>query len=317
MNEFELIRRYFTQNSSNVVLGVGDDAAIVEPTPGNELLVSTDMLVEGRHFFADIDPVALGHKTLAVNLSDMAAMGAKPRWAFLSLALPKVDERWLTGFTYGFFELAKRYEVSLAGGDTTSGPLTLCVTILGESPLGSSLRRQGAQPGDDIWVSGVIGMAALAVRQQRNNTMAVPAEVLAVCKAKLDFPEPRIELGIALRRVASAVVDVSDGLVADLGHILDCSRVAAVIDVNAIPTHDWLATQRYQCLDTLVAGGDDYELCFTAPKQYREDIATLSRQLTCQLTHIGCIEEGLGLRLKGEGDEEIPIRRAGFDHFSH
>jgi len=313
MNEFELIKQYFTQECRDVVLGVGDDAAILTPSAGANLLVSVDTLVEGRHFFADVDPYSLGHKTLAVNLSDLAAMGARPRWALLSLALPRVDPGWLGDFARGFFALAAEHDVALVGGDTTRGPLTLSVTIMGEAPVGAALRRDAACVGDDIWVSGELGLAALAVQYHDPVPGAVPAEVLGYCRARLDRPTPRVALGLALRGLAHACIDVSDGLMADLGHILERSGVGAEVWLDALPTHPWLGSRRASLAGLLAAGGDDYELCFTAPVARRAAIEALAAD--CGLARIGRIEAGEGARLVDASGAVIQLGRCGFDHF--
>jgi thiamine-monophosphate kinase len=226
LSEFELIHRYFTHPARGAVLGVGDDAALVRVGRGMELAISADMLVSGRHFVPDADPERLGHKALAVNLSDMAAMGAQPRWATLALALPRADARWLAAFARGFMRLARHHRVDLIGGDTTRGPLAICVQIMGEVPAGRALRRDGARIGDDVWVSGVLGDAALALAAARGDLRFAPRE-RALLEAKLDTPVPRVTLGAALRGVARSAIDVSDGLVADLGHICERSGVAA------------------------------------------------------------------------------------------
>ncbi len=315
MNEFDLIRAYFTHHSDQVVLGVGDDAAIVAPTPGCELLVSTDMLVEGRHFFADVDPYALGHKCLAVNVSDMAAMGARPRWAFLSLALPGLAPQWLSAFADGFMTLANRFGVALAGGDTTRGPLTLSVTIIGEVPQGQALRRDGGKAGDDVWVSGRVGMAALAVKTRLEGLAGIPDEVLAVCRAELDYPEPRVALGQSLRGMAHAAIDVSDGVLADVGHIADRSGLGVEIHFDALPTHPWLAERRGQWLECLTGGGDEYELCFTAPVAERSRIAALATE-GCPLTRVGSLVEQGGVRLLAADGSVMETGRIGYDHFA-
>ena len=316
MNEFELIQRHFTRPATNAVLGVGDDAAIVRPTPGHDLHVSVDMLVEGRHFFADVEPRALGHKTLAVNLSDIAAMGATPRWAVLSLALPQVDEHWASEFAAGFFGLAEAHGVSVIGGDTTRGPLTLSVTIFGEAPAGQALRRDAAQVGDDVWVSGELGLAALAVGQRLRGDVALPPEVLAVCRRKLDYPTPRVALGQRLLDVAHAAIDVSDGLMADLGHILERSGVAAEVWLESLPTLPWMAENRDRLADSIAAGGDDYELCFTAPSSARAELQGLAEELDCTLTRIGRIVAGQGSRLLDAAGQPVTLQRGGFDHFA-
>src|SRR5665811_1401936 len=234
MSKFDLIKRYFTRATPGTLLGVGDDAALLQVSEGNVLAVSSDMLVSGTHFFPDADPFLLGHKTLAVNLSDMAAMGALPRWATLAIALPDANEAWLERFSAGFFELAQEHGVELVGGDTTRGPLNLCVTIMGEVPARQALRRNGAQVGDEVWVSGTLGDAALALAHLQGRIMLSAAEYTA-CAPALHQPQPRIALGLALRGIANSAIDISDGLLADLGHILDASRLAARLDFSALP----------------------------------------------------------------------------------
>ncbi|MEN7429530.1 thiamine-phosphate kinase [Chromobacterium sp. TRC.1.1.SA] len=314
MNEFELIGRYFKRPAPSAVLGVGDDAAIVRPTPGHELHLSTDMLVEGRHFFADVSPRALGHKTLAVNLSDMAAMGARPRWALLSIALPRADEAWVAEFAAGFFALADAHGVELIGGDTTGGPLTLSVTIMGETPAGQALRRDGAKPGDDIWVSGELGLGALAVRHRLGWLNVNDMELLAAATHKLECPEPRLALGAALLPLAHAAADVSDGLMADLGHILAASGVAGELWAEALPSHPELEARREECLACLTAGGDDYELVFTAPPARRAAIEAAASGL-CRVTRIGRVLEGRGARLLDAAGRTVELDKKGYDHF--
>ena len=238
LGEFALIDRYFRRNAgaAGVVLGIGDDAALLAPTPGTQLVLAVDMMVEGRHFLPGADPEGLGHKVLAVNLSDMAAMGATPRWALLAGALPDSDEAWLAAFARGLFALADAHGVALVGGDTTRGPRNLCVTIAGEVPVGRAIRRSGARAGDDVWVSGTLGDAMLALAALQGRT-SVDAASLAVLRARLERPQPRVALGIALRGIASAMLDVSDGLTGDLGHLLEASAVGARIDVARIPLH--------------------------------------------------------------------------------
>ncbi|RQO73361.1 thiamine-phosphate kinase [Aquitalea sp. FJL05] len=318
MNEFELIRQYFTRPAPSAVLGVGDDAAILRPTPGLDLHMSVDMLVEGRHFFADVSPHALGHKTLAVNLSDMAAMGARPRWAFLALALPEVNEAWAQGFSRGLFALAEQYGVELAGGDTTRGPLTLSITIMGETPQGQALRRDAARVDDDVWVSGELGLGALAVAQRLGRLPAgsVSDDVLAACQCRLDFPVPRLELGQALLGTAHAAADVSDGLLADVGHILAASGVAAEIWADSLPSLPPLEAERPRWLEFLAAGGDDYELCFTAPLSAREAVLAAAEQAGCRVTRIGRVVAGSGARLLDATGQVITLNKAGYDHFA-
>jgi len=316
MNEFDLIRRYFTRSAHNAVLGVGDDAAIVRPSPGCDLHVSVDMLVEGRHFFADVDPRALGHKTLAVNLSDMAAMGAVPRWVVLSVALPTMDEAWVAAFADGFFALAERYGVAVIGGDTTRGPLTLSVTVFGETPHNVALRRDAAKVGDDIWVSGELGLAALAVRHRLKGDVTPPAEVLAAAQQRLDWPTPRVELGQALLPLARACLDVSDGLAGDLQHILERSSVGATLNLDVLPTAPWLAERRRELAECIAAGGDDYELLFTADPMQRDAIAALAGELGVGLTRIGTIDAEVGLRVTDVAGQPQTLARMGYDHFA-
>jgi thiamine-monophosphate kinase len=297
-------------------LGVGDDAALLRAAPGMELAVSTDMLVAGTHFFADADPRRLGHKTLAVNLSDRAAMGAVPRWALLSLALPAADPAWLRGFSAGLLALARKHGVDLVGGDTTRGPLNLCVTVIGEVPRGKALRRDRARAGDDVWVSGRFGDAALAVAHRARRVRLAPAE-LARCARALDRPQPRLALGVALRDVARAAIDVSDGLSADLGHICERSGLGAQVWIDRVPrsrvVDRFLATALGR--EVLLAGGDDYELCFTAPVGARDRIVSIGKRLRLPLTRIGSMRRGRGVRVLDASARLIRARRRGFDHF--
>jgi thiamine-monophosphate kinase len=303
-SEFEIIRRYFSRPTRNAPLGVGDDAALIRTAAGCELAVSTDLLLEGRHFAARAAPRALGHKALAVNLSDMAAMGATPRWATLALALPEADEDWLAAFAEGFYALAARYKVDLVGGDTTRGPLALCVTILGEVPAGKALRRDGARPGEDIWVSGELGGAAYALEHPENARAA----------QRLHQPEPRVALGERLRGLASAAIDVSDGFAQDLGHVLERSAAGAVVRYTDLPKFRIAdAALERRCV---LAGGDDYELAFTAPPAARAAIEALSEPLGLALARVGEIEAGAPrLRLLDASGREMAVT-AGFDHFA-
>lgn len=320
-SEFDLIARYFTYPSPGAVLGVGDDCALTRVRAGCELAISADMLVEGRHFFRGADPRSLGHKALAVNLSDMAAMGATPRWATLALALPRVDARWLREFSAGFMALARKHMVDLVGGDTTRGPLNICVQIMGEVPRGGALRRDGACAGDDIWVSGHIGDAALALAALQKKFKLTRAE-LAACATRLHKPQPRIALGLALRGIANSAIDISDGLLADLGHILERSRCAAEIEFADLPASPTLSRRLDSVVAcrALLAGGDDYELCFTAPVRHRARVLAAAKRAGVRVRPIGHIKaqtrgvpallvrapDGTPLRLAGAG---------GFDHF--
>ncbi len=300
-------------------VGVGDDAAVIAPSPGHELVVSVDMLVAGRHFYADADPESVGHKALAVNLSDMAAMGARPRWALLAGALPDAREDWISAFARGFLTLAHAHEVDLVGGDTTRGPLNLCVTIMGEVPEGLGMLRSGACSGDDIYVSGELGDAALALAALEGRTRLDAAE-LARCRERLERPQPRVALGLALRDVAHAGLDVSDGLTGDLAHILERSGGGAVIDIAAIPRSAVLAqkldsAERELALACVLSGGDDYELCFTAPVQRRGRIDAIAREQGCALTRIGRIIDARTITWRDEHGVSITPPR-GFDHFA-
>lgn len=315
-SEFDLIARYFTRPAPNAVLGVGDDAALLAPSPGAELVVSSDMLVAGRHFFPHAEPYPLGHKALAVNLSDLAAMGAVPRWATLSLALPAVDETWLADFSRGFFELADRFNVSLVGGDTTRGPLNISVTVLGEAPAGRALRRGGAKAGDDIWVSGDLGGAALGLRYLLGE-IRLDAADSAICLSRLHRPEPRVVLGDMLACVAHAAIDISDGLLADLGHILERSGVGATLEFERLPAHPVVSAFLANPLarSCLLAGGDDYELCVTAPPDRAKAILAVSQASGVSMTRVGRITAQPGLHLlDGEG-REMEFGERGFDHF--
>lgn len=316
MSEFSLIQRYFTRATPSAVLGVGDDAALVRVGNGMELAISTDMLVSGTHFFPDADPYMLGHKALAVNISDMAAMGAKPRWATLALSLPSEDDAWLERFSAGFFALADAFQVELIGGDTTQGPLNLSITIMGEVPQGRALRRDGARVDDEIWVSGLVGDAALALAHLQGKVILSDASVKALAPA-LHLPQPRVALGIALRNIAHSAIDVSDGLFADLGHILERSGVAAEIQYSSLPVSGHLRpylknTLGRQCA---LAGGDDYELCFTAPVARHAQLEKLAAQLDLPLTCIGKIVAGSGCIVQEEDGSVMTIEETGYDHF--
>ena len=324
MGEFDLIARVVTRPVRHAALGVGDDCALLAPAPGMQLAVSSDMLVEGRHFFADVDPETLGHKALAVNLSDLAACGARPLAFTLALALPCVDEAWLQGFANGLFALADQHGCELVGGDTTAGPLNICVTIFGEVPAGQALLRGGARAGDDIWVSGRPGEARLALDALRGQ-MDLPAATLARLRARLERPTPRVALGLALRGLASSAIDVSDGLLGDLGHVLKSSRVGAEIDVHI--TTDLLASGALQenakgifdaetMMPCALAGGDDYELVFTAPAARRAAVQAASSASGTQVTRIGRITPAPGLRLLDRTGQPLPGRFASFDHFA-
>ena len=325
MGEFDLIARYFTRPTPNAALGVGDDCALLQPGPGMQLAISSDMLVEGRHFLSTVDPCKLGHKALAVNLSDLAACGAKPLAFTLALALPRADDVWLAPFSRGLLALADLHGCELIGGDTTQGPLNICITVFGEVPAGQALLRSGAQAGDDLYVSGTLGDARLALEVFRG-TQGVPADVFEQARARMEQPTPRVALGMALRGIAHAAVDVSDGLLGDLGHILDASGVGAVIDtsttINLIassqdPIRDKSIFDADTQLGYVLAGGDDYELVFTAPAASREAVQAAARQTQTPVTRIGHIEAQPGLRLVDAQGRPVSVQHLrSFDHFA-
>ncbi len=314
--EFELIARYFARPVTRARLGVGDDCALFGSTPGHEWAITTDMLIAGRHFFPSDGPGTIGHKAMAVNLSDLAAMGATPRYALLAIALPSDDEKFLRGFAGGFFGLAQKYGVEVIGGDTTRGGLlTLSVTALGEVPEGQALRRDGARVGDDVWVSGTLGDAALALAHHQGGLQLTTEEAVA-CFPRLYVPTPRIELGIALRGIATACIDVSDGFAADLGHVLECSGVGAQVTFEALPLSAAAAAhvEEPAARDCVLAGGDDYELVFTAPPDRRLQIDKIAESLGLRLSRVGSIVAGSDLAVLRAGEPMI-LARTGFDHF--
>jgi thiamine-monophosphate kinase len=316
LGEFDLIRRYFTRPSSRAALGIGDDAALLPISAGKLLAVSTDMLVSGRHFFSDADPYLLGRKSLAVNLSDMAAMGALPRWATLSLALPEANETWLTPFAKGFFSMADEYDVELVGGDTTRGPLNICVQIMGETNGDAALRRDGAKVGDTIWISGELGGAALALCHLQNK-LSLPIDAFARCAPRLHDPSPRVALGLALQGIADSAIDISDGLIGDLGHILQRSGVAAEIHLHDVPCAKDLLPHIAQPWgqQALLTGGDDYELCFTAAPEQTRAIEQISQRIGLTLTPVGKVIAGTGLVVHDPRGVPLDLNYASFDHF--
>jgi thiamine-monophosphate kinase len=329
MGEFDLIERYFKRPTHKAALGVGDDCALLRPTKGMQLAVSSDMLVEGRHFLSTVDPARLGHKALAVNLSDLAAVGAEPLGFTLALSLPRVDEAWLAGFSMGLLRLADAHGCELVGGDTTQGPLNICITVFGEVPPGDALLRQNAQVGDDIYISGTVGDARLALEVFRG-THTLSGDAFEQARLRMEQPTPRVELGTALRAVANAAIDVSDGLLGDLGHILKRSGVGAQIDTT------WLqASGRFgeahlpagitpvlaelpwnKRLEFALAGGDDYELCFTAPVNQRELVHAAAWETNTPVTRIGRITQEHGLVVLDPQGQPIAKRFASFDHFA-
>ena len=326
MGEFDLIDRYFKRPShgaerGRVALGIGDDCALLSPAPGLQLAISTDMLVEGRHFFANVDPFALGHKALAVNLSDLAACGAKPLAFSLALALPRVDEAWLAGFSRGLFSLADAHRCNLIGGDTTQGPLNICITVYGEVPAGQALLRSGARAGDDVYVSGTVGDARLALEVFRGR-LAVPPQVFEAARARLEQPTPRVALGQALRGIATSAIDVSDGLLGDLGHVLRQSGVGARIEAAqalqllAAGACGPAALSTDAQLELVFAGGDDYELVFTAPPSSAQSVQAAAAVSGTPVTCIGRIEAEAGLRLVDAQGVLLQRHYASFEHFA-
>lgn len=314
-SEFDLIRRFFTEQSSrrsDVSLGIGDDAALLVPPPDSLLAVSVDTLIAGVHFPLDTAAHAVGYKSLAVNLSDLAAMGAEPAWVTLALTLPEMDETWLAEFSRGLFELAREHNMQLVGGDTTRGPLSITVQVTGFVPQGQALVRSGAQPGDGIFLTGSVGDAGLGLRLHQQQAAANDAAATSLVH-RLEFPTPRISTGLTLRGHASSAIDVSDGLAADLMHVLAASGVGAVIHIDQLPfssayysfatTADWQAA---------VTAGDDYELCFTLPAE-QESILT---GLDCCCTRIGEISEKAGLRWLDATGQSLSLNHTGFDHFA-
>ncbi len=315
--EFDLIARHFTRATPGAVLGVGDDCALLAPTPGMQLAVSSDMLLEGRHFSPQDGPAGLGHKALAVNLSDLAAMGATPRWATLSIALPAADEGWLAAFARGFFRIADQHGIELVGGDTTRGPLTLSITVIGEVPPGQALRRDGARPGDDVWVSGTLGAAAMALAYRQGRLFMEQIDAAKVLPA-LYLPTPRVELGLALRGVATSAIDISDGLLGDLGHVLERSQAGAVLDFAALPTLPAVRAYLHEAVarDCVLAGGDDYELCFTAPPDKHDAVLAAAASAGVAVTRIGRITDTPGLSVVDADGAPLTIERTGHDHFA-
>ena len=324
MTEFDLIKQFFSRPTQRAALSGGDDCALLNPTVGSQLVISSDMLVEGRHFFADVSPFSLGHKALAVNLSDLAACGATPVAFTLALSLPRIDGAWLQAFADGLYALADAHSCELIGGDTTQGPLTICITVFGEVPRGQALLRSGAQVDDDVYVSGTLGDARLALDALQGR-IQLPPDVLAAARLRLELPTPRVALGTALRSIATSAIDISDGLAGDLGHILKASgvgaRVNADITINLIAAcarFDWARGQfdTEKQLEAVFSGGDDYELAFTAPPAVRQAVQAASASSQTPVTRIGVIEMQPGLRLVDGGGNPVTTPFKSFDHFA-
>ena len=317
MTEFELIRTFFARQDvarSDVIAGIGDDAALLQPPAGQQLAVTSDLLVSGVHFLPDVNPFSLGHKALAVNLSDLAAMGAEPAWFLLNLTLPKADARWLEPFCRGMFQLAKTHNVQLVGGDTSRGPLAIAIEAHGFVPDGKALRRSGAKAGDAIYVTGTLGDAALALRHRLGGIRLTEQDLLLLTE-RLDRPAPRVREGMALREIAHGAIDISDGLVADLGHILEMSQVGARIGLDKIPVSAICRSHIKETgWDTVLASGDDYELCFTVPE--KNSAALKNLQPACGFHRIGVIESEPGLRITDETGKLYQPQETGHNHFA-
>ncbi|ALT78583.1 thiamine-phosphate kinase [Paucibacter sp. KCTC 42545] len=318
MGEFDLIKQFFVRGAaanSAVALGIGDDCAVLNPAAGAQWLVSSDMLVEGRHFLSTVAPERLGHKALAVNLSDLAACGATPRVFTLALALPRADATGLAGFAKGLFALADAHGIALVGGDTTQGPLNICITVMGEAPAGQALLRSGARVGDDIYVSGTLGDARLALEVFRG-TVSLGGSDFETVRQAMECPQPRVALGQALRGVASSAIDVSDGLIGDLGHILQASGVGASLEADALPRSAILAAQTLAVQrECGLAGGDDYELVFTAAPTAQAAVLHAAQTSATPVTRIGRIEAQPGLRLLDRQGQALAASFSSFDHF--
>ena len=311
--EFDLIARIRARvaTRADVVLGIGDDAALLAPPPGRQLVVTADTLNEGVHFPRGTSPADVGWKALAVNLSDLASMGAEPAWCTLSLSLPQSDPAWIEGFLDGFLDLAEQHGIALVGGDTTRGPLSIAVTAMGLVEPGRALRRDGARVGDEVWVTGTLGDAA-------GGLALLDREPVPALRARLDRPTPRVAAGRALAGIATACVDVSDGLLADLGHVCARSHVAAHLDVDALPASAALreAFGEADRIALQASGGDDYELCFTAPADAGADIGAVSAQLGLRITRIGRIVAGEGVHPVDAKSQPWSSPRRGYDHFA-
>jgi thiamine-monophosphate kinase len=333
LGEFAVIQRFFktgaqamhSNKDQNITLGIGDDCALLKPVVGEEIAITSDMLVEGRHFFSNANPALLGRKALAVNLSDLAAMGARPLGFTLAIALPRPDVIWLEAFCEGLFAIANEFSCPLIGGDTTAGPLTISITAFGSIPAEKAIRRSGAKPGEDIWISGTTGDARLTLAALRHEIL-IPEDDLKQIESRMHDPIPRVNLGLRLRDIASAALDVSDGLLGDLQHILEQSQVSADILLEHIPKSLILKKQAEDIQHQFAAcGGDDYEICFTAPVAQRQVIKAISKDLNLPITHIGQITkmsnaQAIVRLLDADGklisDTEAAALLKSFDHFA-
>jgi thiamine-monophosphate kinase len=326
MGEFDLIAQYFQRPAQlrsrahpQVAQSIGDDCALLNPQAGMQLAISSDMLVEGRHFLSTVSPQALGHKALAVNLSDLAACGARPVACTLALALPRVEAAWLQGFSEGLLALADAHGCALVGGDTTAGPLNICITVIGEVPSGQALLRSGAQPGDDIYVSGTLGDARLALEVFRGH-VSVDAALLDAARQRMERPTPRVALGMALRGIATSAIDISDGLLGDLTHILETSQCGADIAIDSVAACAAFQKAEHSfsldfCRQITAAGGDDYELAFTAPTSQRDAVAAAAARAATPVQRVGTITAQRGLVLRDAAGDVVDNAFASFDHF--
>lgn len=317
LGEFDLINRYFRRPVQHAALGIGDDCALLRLTPGQQLAVSTDLLVEGRHFLSTVDPARLGHKALAVNLSDLAACGARPLAFTLSLSMPRADEAFLAPFARGLLALADAHHIELVGGDTTAGPLTIGITVMGEVPPGQALLRSGAREGDELWVSGTLGDARLALEVFRGQ-VACPGQGFDELRQAMELPQPRVALGLALRGLASAAIDLSDGLLGDLGHVLRASGLGAELQLADLPCSPLLAAQDEALRRTcLLAGGDDYELLFCAPAAQHQAVLAAAAQAGVPVHRIGRMQPAAaGLQVRDAAGQLLDLGHwSSFDHF--
>jgi len=320
MKEFELIKRFFAEpgvTRKDVEMGIGDDAAIIDVPDNSHLIVTTDTLVQGVHFFADMSPRALGHKAVAVNLSDIAAMGGDPTWISLSVTLPTADEQWVKEFSAGIFEICEYYNVQVVGGDTTQGPLTVTVSAKGLVPKGKALMRGGAQPGDWIYVTGTLGDAGVAIDAIKNDKQ-LPLLHEKFIIDRFEFPTPRVAIAQSLREVANSAIDISDGLISDLGHVLEASNCGAIVNVDQLPLSEALTESLDEHLhyDFALTSGDDYELLFTVPEDKRGALDVTMAHYGVQLTCIGQIQGQTGKLELRKDNEPFEFEGRGFQHFS-